>query len=110
LAAWSSETNGKYALYSVDGRKLRDLTEIAPGENPLQWSGDGKSLFVLKEDRSFFDVFRVDVTNRRRSLWKQFSPAGYSGGTSFVITADERSYAYSYNLEWDELNVAEGLK
>jgi Tol biopolymer transport system component len=100
--------NPGYAIYSAAGRKIRDLPGMQGQQRVLRWSADGRALYV--QEFEGLEVFRLDITTGRRTLWRKATPAGYSEGGSFVRAADEKSYAYSYSVDWEELNIAEGLK
>ena len=61
-----------------------------------------------------FDVFRVEVANGRRTLWKSLQPQNPLGVESmpdtFVMTRDGGTYCYSYVRRVGDLFVVEGLK
>jgi len=103
-------------LYPIAGGEPRAIPGIASGEMVYQWSADGRRVYVMPRvaptpfPRS---VFRIDLTSGKRELWRELAPAdrtGISGFGSFLMAADESSYAYSYRRGQSEMYIVEGLK
>jgi Tol biopolymer transport system component len=104
----------KIALYPVEGGEPRPVPGVAEGEVPLQWSADGRSLYIGK-GREFFSahVFRLDLETGKRVPWKELLPEDSAGVVAVInvrVTPDGRSYAYTYQRELSDLYVGEGLK
>ena len=55
-----------YPLDGALGSEARPIPGLSPGEFPIRWSSDGKSLF--------FWGFALDVRSGRRRPWKEFRP------------------------------------
>jgi len=88
---------------------------VAKGDLPLQWSVDGRSLYVWQGQELFSParVFRQDLETGKRVLWKEMLPEDSAGVVSIFsvcVTPDGRSYAYTYQRELSDLYVGEGLK
>ena len=97
----------------MDGGEPRPISGIAEGEVPIQWTADGRSLYVRRWDEMPARVFRLDLETGRRELWKQIMPADHTGVVQIrgiLPTPDGRAYAYSYLRVLSELYVVEGLK
>jgi hypothetical protein len=108
---------GRWALHPVDGGEARPLPFLDQVDSPVQWSLDGRVLYVARRSEATPDttaeVYRVDVTSGRRSLFSTLSPpdpAGVEWIESIVLTPDARSYCYTYRQTLGTLYVAEGLK
>jgi len=103
----------RLTLFPLQGGEPRTVATLAPEQEVVQWSADGRTLFVSQLYRGpRLDVFGIDVESGRRRLWKTFEvpdPAGV-GVATFIITRDARSYAYVYERILDELYLVEGLK
>jgi Tol biopolymer transport system component len=106
--------NEQWFLYPIDGGTPRPFSLLAAGDDPRQWSADGRFLYVA---RGGFDppvaIERLDVTTGRREQWKTLVPAdpvGIERLESIVISPDGRGYCYSYARRQHELYVVEGLK
>jgi hypothetical protein len=79
----------------------------------IQWTSDGRSLYVRRWDEIPARVFRLDLGTGRRELWKQIMPADHTGVvkiSGILPSPDGRAYAYSYLRVLSELHVVEGLK
>jgi Tol biopolymer transport system component len=100
-------------IYPVDGGAPRPLTGAEPGEWPIAWSADGRSIYVYRRREAPARVFRIDVATGKRELWKTIAPADSSGLLSvhrIFMTADARSYVYSFERVLNNLSVVEGLR
>jgi dipeptidyl aminopeptidase/acylaminoacyl peptidase len=105
--------NGKISLYGVENRQVRLLPGANAGDRPLQWTADGRGVYVMERKGTVFSVFRMEVATGRRELWKEVVPpdtAGLFGIASFFIAADGRSYVYSYRRTLADLYLVSGLK
>ena len=83
----------------MDGGEPRPISGIAKGDVPVQWTPDGRSLYVRRWDEMPARVFRLDLGTGRRELWKQIMPADHTGVIEIrgiLPTPDGRAYAYSY--------------
>jgi Tol biopolymer transport system component len=105
----------KIALYPIDGGDARAVPGAFEEERPLQWSDDGKSLYVSlpRELFSPAHVFKLNIETGKRTLTKELrpeDPAGFVAATHVCITPDGRSYVYDYIDVQSDLYVAEGLK
>ncbi len=105
--------DGKTILYPIEGGEPRPLGGVEVGEVPLRWSADPEVLFVCDVRELPARIFRVNVRTGKRELVRQLSPLDAAGVSSIDLirmTADGRSYVYSYRRLLSELFVVEGLK
>ena len=103
------EQRGKPRLYRWEGGEPREIPGLQDGELPIQWSLDGRSLFVYKRGSSR-KVWLLDNSDGSRQLWKEVRPAtGLGGVKRLLITPDGRSYVYNSSRPHSELYIAEGL-
>ncbi len=105
----------RIALYPVDGGEPRPVPGAAEGDLPLQWSADGRLLYVRQrvELYSAARVFRLDLKTGKRVLWKELfpeDPAGVVGTDAVRLTPDGKSYAYNYYRVLSDLYLVEGLR
>jgi WD40 repeat protein len=108
-----SEAGQNARLYPVEGGEPRPISGIAEGDVPIQWTPDGRSLYVRRWDEVPARVFRLDIGTGRRELWKQIMPSNHTGVvkiSGILPTPDGRAYGYSYLRVLAELHVVEGLK
>jgi dipeptidyl aminopeptidase/acylaminoacyl peptidase len=123
---------GSKALYAIgpDSRTLLTLTAddrmvivpfegepqpvlgAEPGDRPVQWSGDGGSIFVLRPGRVEAAIDRIELSSGTRSLWhllRPADPAGIMDIHPISMTRDGSRYAYSYRRFMSDLYIVEGL-
>jgi hypothetical protein len=77
------------------------------------FSSDSRFLFAFGYGQVPTLVYRLDLASGKKQLWKMLAPADRSGleGMSVVrLSADGRSYAYSYGRCLNDLYLVEGLK
>ena len=80
---------------------------------PIQWTADGRRLFVFDPGELPARVFSIDVERGERRLVLEVEPrdpVGVSGVDHVVITRDGQSYAYSYQQFFSDLFLVEGLR
>ena len=105
--------DGRGKLYPVDGGTARGISGFVVGDLPVQWSSDGRSLYVLRRGELPARVYRLDPSTGRRDLWKEFVPSDPDGIVDInpiLITPDGNSYVYSYRRALSDLYLVEGLK
>ena len=103
----------RFAIYPLDAGEPRPIPGMEPDDEPLQWTPDGRSIFVYRPSAPPLRVEIVNVTTGERSLWKELRPPDPSGVDQvgpIAIARDESSYVYSYRRGIDELYLATGLK
>jgi serine/threonine protein kinase/Tol biopolymer transport system component len=117
LVAWAPDKgpDGKYYLSPIDGTKSTPIPGLEMGEVPIQWSVDGRALYVLGSGDFTTNIYRIDLSSRRRELRTDIvpDPVGFTfletpGGIR--ITPDGKSYVYTYWTALRDLFLAEGLK
>jgi Tol biopolymer transport system component len=107
-----TDVGGK--IYPIAGGEPRSIPGLEPGEIPIGWGADGRSLMV----RAAFavlpaKVYRLDLSTGRRTLWKELGPSDLAGGRSIIgisITPDARYYVYTYTSRLSNLYLVLGLK
>jgi hypothetical protein len=98
-------------LHPIDGGESRPIPGIEAGEWPIGWSADGRSLYLFRGLATL--VNRLDLVTGRRELLHELVPpdqAGVLPGASLSVSADGKSYAYSFIRNLSELYLIEGLK
>jgi dipeptidyl aminopeptidase/acylaminoacyl peptidase len=105
----------KIRIYPVDKGEPSLLPGQLDGETPIEWSADGRSIYVYRfdsGDRSV-RVYRVRVETGERELWKEIvppDPAGIEFIGPILMTPDASSYVYTYQRRSSDLYVVEGLR
>lgn len=105
------ERSGRWTLFSIakgSGDAGRMLAAIQPGEDVLQWSSDGRSLFVLTPAGR---VDRVDPTSGRREALRDLRVTpGFRSLEAVVPARDGRSCVYALRRRSSDLFVADGVR
>jgi len=105
--------DGQAWLLPTDGSEGKPVAGMEPGEVPLQWSADGRSLYLVRGGEVPGKVWRLDLATARRDFVMELIPADPAGVTSLeaiLLTPDARSYAYSYHNNLSDLYLVNGLK
>ena len=110
VLGWSQ---GTHTLYPVDEGTPRQLAALTSDDRPLQWSPDGRLLFVRRRSSWPPAIDRVDMVTGQRQLWRVVSPAdpvGVDDMATILITPDAKAYCHDY-LRWvSKLFIVDGLR
>jgi serine/threonine protein kinase/dipeptidyl aminopeptidase/acylaminoacyl peptidase len=105
--------DGKAYLYSLTGGETKSVPGLLPSEQPIEWSADGKSLYVYRPGEFPAKVSQLDLATGKRTLWRSLAPADPAGVSQIgpiVMTPDGSSYIYGYHRTLSDLYLVEGLK
>jgi len=103
----------KLYIYPVAGGEPRLIPGVEQEETPTGWSADGRELFVIRRGEIPANVFRIDITTGKRTLWKALEPADSAGIDTIgrvILSGDTKNYIYSYVRTLSDLYTVEGLK
>jgi Tol biopolymer transport system component len=109
---------GEYYLCPVDGRtRPHPLAGYRDGDVLLQWSEDGRFLYVREAGNLVLRLHRLELATGNRQFWKELVPSdpsvlidiGSDPG-QVRITPDGTSHAFTYWTFEGELYLAQGLK
>ena len=105
----------KFALYPLDGGPPRPLPGLEPSDRPMRWAADGHSLYVSNRQRAQLTarVYRIDLSKGRREVWKELTPRDPTGIGSLAasaVTADGKTFVYTYFHTLSDLYLVEVLK
>jgi len=92
----------------LDGGEPREIPGWSGG-SPVQWSADGRSLYVSTFSG---EAWLVDIESGKRRLWKTLAP-GFGPGAGqnrLRVTPDGKAYVYSMPRAFSELYLVEGLR
>ena len=96
----------------MEGGPPEEIPGIEAGDVPLQWSADGRALYVLHgEWEPSARIIRLDLRTGRREPWKVLSaPDAAAGVYTASITPDGRWYAYGIQEVLSDLYLVDGLR
>ena len=109
---------GEYYLCAIDGRtEPQPLEGYRDGDALLQWSADGRFLFVREAGNLVLRIYKLDLSTGMRRFWKELTPPdptvlidiGSDPG-QVRMTPDGKFSAYTYWTFEGELYLAQGLK
>ena len=103
----------KRFLFPVDGGAPVPFPFMESDDAALQWSSDGRLLYVRRGGSWPPVVDRIDVSTGRREAWKTIQPADPVGVDTIVrilVTPDGKAYCHDYVRFLSELFIVEGLK
>ncbi len=101
------------SLWPVSGGPSRAVPGSEPGDRPIAWSADGRSLWLFRRGEVPAHVSRLNIETGRRQLWKTLVPPDASGVYSIIefrITPTGDAYFYSYTQLVSQLYLVRGLK
>ncbi|HEY4228554.1 MAG TPA: protein kinase [Thermoanaerobaculia bacterium] len=102
-----------YVVFPLEAGEPRPLRGLTADEFPVRLTADGRSVYVFNTARLPNRIDLVEVATGRRSPWREFrppDPAGVFQTSPAIISADGKSYVYSYRRILDDLYVMTGLK
>ena len=116
----TADGKGDWNIYPSSGGEAQKVKGLASGEQPIQWTADGKGLYVrgadeLKPGDSFITArfYRLDPWTGERKLWKEIPPVSPTTGGGIgkaLFAADGKICVYTHHRYTAELFVAEGLR
>jgi eukaryotic-like serine/threonine-protein kinase len=102
---------GKASLYPLEGGEARPIAGLEEAERPVQWSADGRSLYVHSPRGIPNKVWLLDPASGKRSLFKEIQAGEPVLGLPLLLLArDGKSYVYGTWRSQSELYVIEGLR
>jgi eukaryotic-like serine/threonine-protein kinase len=107
------QTGGKVSLYPLEGGQPRPVAGLDAGDVPIQWSQDGRFLYVHVHNPSGLPnkVWLLDPASGKKQPWLEIKPGELEGeGLDVLLTRDGKSYVYGTQRVLSELYVVEGLR
>jgi WD40 repeat protein len=104
--------DGTMAAYPVAGGNPEPLAHLAPDALPIEYTADGKAVFVGHRTATGWSVRRYDLATGHETPWKDIVANDLAGLrlSQIYITPDGRSYVHSYSRLLVDLYVAQGLR
>lgn len=106
-------TGGKMYLRSLDSGTRTPITTAASGDSVIRWSGDGQFLFLQRRDPETHEgkIVRINARTGQKESWRELrTPVGaFFHPGSAVLSADGKSYAFSFQRDLGTLYLIKGL-
>lgn len=101
-----------WSLYPTEGGDPQPIPAVKESEMPIQFSADGRSLYVRELTQFPVRLFRINLATSVREPIAELMPKDQTGvkpyPRSVLVTPDGRAYAYSYQRVASELYLLEG--
>ena len=101
-------------IWPIDGGTPTPLPGLGPRDRVIQWSGDGRVLYLRTGGALPAELERYEIATGRKEAWKKLEPvdlAGVDGIGMILVSSDGKHYAYSYGTTTkSDLYVIDGLQ
>jgi hypothetical protein len=103
---------GRYHVFRVDGGAPEPISGLGEADVPIEWSEDGRSLFVGRRAGSAWQVRKMDLASGQSKPWTEIRPTQTAGLrlSSVYVTPNGRFWIHSYARLLTDLYVVEGLR
>jgi serine/threonine protein kinase len=108
---------GSYYRWPLSGGNPVPVEGLRVEDVPIQWSADGRYLYLRSGEKDVLHIYRYTLATRRRELWQELAPRdatevmGVATGRGEVaMTADGRSYVFTYWEDRKDLFLVDGLR
>jgi eukaryotic-like serine/threonine-protein kinase len=92
-----------YYIQPLDGSQPTPIPGLESGDEPIQWSNDGRSVYVFGSGDFATKIYRVSIATGNRREWKEIDPPNKVGLVGLelnpggiLITPDGKMCVYTY--------------
>nr|MDQ3071145.1 hypothetical protein [Acidobacteriota bacterium] len=111
-----SDPTAGYLMWPLDGGPPVELKRLDAEDRPIQWSADGRFLYVRRAGEPVVRMYRFDIATGEMVLLTELAPRdptgviGVADGRGqLAVTPDGKSYVYTYWTFLRDLFLVEGL-
>ena len=100
-------------LYPSAGGEPRPVSGMEPGDIPINWSQDARSIYLYRTGEVPAKVYRLELATGKKTVWKQIAPLDPTGVSTIgpiLMTPDGKTYVYGFHRTLGDLYLVEGLK
>jgi Tol biopolymer transport system component/predicted Ser/Thr protein kinase len=100
-------------LYPAAGGEPRPVSGMEPGDIPINWSQDARSIYLCRTGEVPAKVYRLELATGKKTVWKQIAPLDPTGVSTIgpiLMTPDGKTYVYGFHRTLGDLYLVEGLK
>ena len=108
-----TNADGAAFYFEIATRTATPIPQMEPGEVPFQWTKDASSVLVINPRIVPANVFKVNIANGARQLFRKIHPPDLTGIIaipSILFTPDETMFAYSYRRQLSTLYLVQNLR
>ncbi len=110
---FARDLSGKGQLYPIAGGEARAVPGWMPDDIWIDWSADGRSALLYRDNKTSALVYRLDLATGKRETVVALAPGDSAGVTSVYnvrMAADGKCYAYSFARDLSDLFLVEGVQ
>jgi Tol biopolymer transport system component len=111
-----SDPLGGYLVWPLDGGQPLALDALDPQDRPIQWSTDGRFLYVRGPEEAVVRMYRFNLATGQREVVKELAPQDSSGVVGvangrgeLAVTPDGKTYVFTFWTFLRDLFLVEGL-
>jgi serine/threonine protein kinase/Tol biopolymer transport system component len=100
-------------FYPSAGGEPRIVNGLEPGDLPVSWNQDGRSIYLYRTGEVPAKVYQLELATGKKTLWKTIVPVDPTGVSTIgpvLMTPDGKTYAYGFHRTLGDLYLVEGLK
>ena len=104
--------DGTIAAWPVAGGAPEPLRGVSADAVPIEWTADGKAVFVGHQTSVGWSIRRYDLASGTETPWKDIVAGDQAGLrlSQIYMTPNGRNYVHSYSRLLVDLYVAQGLR
>ena len=104
--------DGSIAAWRTDGGGAEPLKGVTPDAVPIEYTTDGRGLFIGHQTRTGWVVRRYDIASGREAPWRDIVANDLAGMrlSQIYVTPSGQHYVHSYSRLLVDLYVAQGLR
>jgi len=95
--------DNSYYIQRLDGGEPKEIPGLEPDDEPIQWSADGRAVFVKAAGDFATKIYRVNLSTGERREWQNIDPQNKVGHVGLevnpggiLITPDGKVCIYTY--------------
>ena len=105
--------DGNGFFYPTAGGDPQPIPGFQQGDVPINFTADGSALYTTRPGERPARISLLDVTNGKRTVWKELMPADNAGVQNIGpirVTPDGKGYVYGFQRRLSDLYLVDGLK
>jgi eukaryotic-like serine/threonine-protein kinase len=105
--------DGKGYFYPTAGGEPRVVNGLEPGDIPIIWNLDGRSIYLYRTGEVPAKVYQLDLATGKKTTRQQIVPVDTTGVSTIgpiQTTPDGKTYVYGFHRTLGDLYLVEGLK
>jgi Tol biopolymer transport system component/predicted Ser/Thr protein kinase len=100
-------------FYPTAGGDPRVVNGLEPGDIPIIWNNDGRSIYLYRTGEVPAKVYQLDLATGKKTARQQIVPVDTTGVSTIgpiQTTPDGKTYVYGFHRTLGDLYLVEGLR